>query len=44
MLNFCFSFMVFNRIYGNPMAEAEICLVDSGTTNTILRETQYFQT
>jgi peptide/histidine transporter 3/4 len=26
------------------MAEAEICLVDSGTTNTILRETRYFQT
>jgi hypothetical protein len=26
------------------MAEAEICLVDIGTTNTILRETRYFQT
>ena len=26
------------------MAEAEICLVDNGTTNTILRETKYFQT
>ena len=26
------------------MAEAEICLIDSGTTNTILRETKYFQT
>jgi hypothetical protein len=26
------------------MAEAEICLVDSGTTNTILRETRHFQT
>jgi peptide/histidine transporter 3/4 len=26
------------------MAEAKICLVDSGTTNTILRETRYFQT
>ena len=26
------------------MAEAEIYLVDSGTTNTILRETRYFQT
>ena len=26
------------------MAEAEICLVDSGTTNMILRETKYFQT
>jgi hypothetical protein len=26
------------------MAEAEICLVDSGTTNTIIRETRYFQT
>jgi peptide/histidine transporter 3/4 len=26
------------------MAEAEICLVDNGTTNTILRETRYFQT
>jgi hypothetical protein len=26
------------------MAEVEICLVDSGTTNTILRETRYFQT
>jgi peptide/histidine transporter 3/4 len=26
------------------MAEAEICLVDSGTTSTILRETRYFQT
>jgi peptide/histidine transporter 3/4 len=25
------------------MAEAEICLVDNGTTNTILRETRYFQ-
>jgi hypothetical protein len=29
---------------GIPMAEEEICLVDSGTTNTILRETRYFQT
>jgi hypothetical protein len=27
----------------NPMEE-EICLVDSYTTNTILRETKYFQT
>jgi Tfp pilus assembly protein PilV len=26
------------------MAGADICLVDSGTTNTILRETRYFQT
>ena len=26
------------------MAEAKICLVDSGTTNMILRETKYFQT
>jgi hypothetical protein len=26
------------------MAEAELCLVDSGTTNTILRDTRYFQT
>jgi hypothetical protein len=26
------------------MAEAKICLVDSGTTNTIPRETRYFQT
>jgi peptide/histidine transporter 3/4 len=26
------------------MAEAEIYLVDNGTTNTILRETRYFQT
>jgi hypothetical protein len=26
------------------MAEAEICLVNSGTTNTIIRETRYFQT
>ena len=44
MLNFYFSFMVFNRICGNPMVEAEICLVDSGTTNTIRRETKNFQT
>jgi hypothetical protein len=44
MLNFYFSFMVFSKICGNPMAEAEICLVDSGTTNTILRETKYFHT
>ena len=36
--------MVFDRISGNLMAEVEICLVDSGTTNTILRETKYFQT
>jgi peptide/histidine transporter 3/4 len=35
--------MVFNRTCGNWMAEAEIFLVDSGTTNTILRETRYFQ-
>jgi hypothetical protein len=28
---------------GNPMEE-EICLVDSYTTNTILREAKYFQT
>jgi hypothetical protein len=27
----------------NPMVE-EMCLVDSCTTNTILRETKYFQT
>jgi hypothetical protein len=27
----------------NPMEE-EICLVDSGTTNSILREIKYFQT
>ena len=27
-----------------PMAVAKICLVDSGTTNMILRETKYFQT
>ena len=26
------------------MAEVEICLVDRGTTNTILREIRYFQT
>jgi peptide/histidine transporter 3/4 len=25
------------------MAEAKVCLVDSGTTNTILRETRYLQ-
>jgi hypothetical protein len=36
--------MVFNKAYGNRMAEAELCLVDSRTTNTILRETRYFQT
>ena len=36
--------MVFNRTCGDPMAKTEICLVDSGTTNTILRETRYFQT
>ena len=24
--------------------EEELCLVDSGTTNSILRETKYFQT
>ena len=27
----------------DPMDE-ELCLVDSGTTNSILRETKYFQT
>jgi len=43
-VKFLFPFMVFNRACGDPMAEAEICLVDSGTTNTILRETRYFQT
>lgn len=26
------------------MVEEEICLVDSGTTNTILREIRYFHT
>jgi hypothetical protein len=26
----------------NPMEE-ELCIVDSGTTNTILREMKYFQ-
>jgi hypothetical protein len=36
--------MVFNRACGNCIAKAEICLVDNGTTNTILRETKYFQT
>ena len=43
-VKFLFSFMVFNRAYGNPMAEAEIFLVDSGTTKRIPRETRYFQT
>ena len=43
-VKFLFPFMVFNRACGDPMAEAEICLVDSGTTNTILRETRYFWT
>jgi hypothetical protein len=38
MLNTCFIIMVFNRAYGKRMAEADICLVDSGTTNTILRK------
>ena len=36
--------MVFNRVCGDPMAEAELCLIDSGTTNTILRDTRYFHT
>jgi peptide/histidine transporter 3/4 len=36
--------MIFNRACGNLMAEVRICLVDSGTTNLILRETRYFQT
>ena len=26
------------------MEEEEICLIDSATTNTVLRETKYFQT
>ena len=28
----------------DPMEEEEICLIDSATTNTVLRETKYFQT
>nr|CAD39881.2 OSJNBb0067G11.4 [Oryza sativa Japonica Group]CAE05263.2 OSJNBb0115I09.25 [Oryza sativa Japonica Group] len=32
------------KLCGNPMAEEDICLVDSATTNTILRETRYFHT
>jgi hypothetical protein len=36
--------IIFGRLHGSPMAEVEICLVDSGTTNTILRETKYFHT
>jgi hypothetical protein len=34
----------FSYLMGAQMAEAEICLVNSGTTNTISRETRYFQT
>jgi hypothetical protein len=29
---------------GIDLMEEEVCLVDSGTTNSILRETKYFQT
>jgi len=29
---------------GVNLMEEELCLVDSGTTNSILRETKYFQT
>ena len=29
---------------GNNPKEEELCLVDSCTTNSILRETKYFQT
>ena len=36
--------MMVDRNCGDPLAEAEICLVDSGTTNTILRETRCFHT
>jgi hypothetical protein len=32
------------RSYGESLIEEEICLVDSCTTNSILRETKYFQT
>ena len=28
---------------GVDLMEGELCLVDSGTTNSILRETKYFQ-
>jgi hypothetical protein len=32
------------EILGNNPMEEELCLVDSATTNIILRETKYFQT
>ena len=31
-------------LYGNNPMEEELCLVDSATTNSILRELKYFQT
>ena len=30
--------------YGDNLMEEELCLVDSGTTNSISREIKYFQT
>jgi peptide/histidine transporter 3/4 len=43
-ISFSFIFSIFIDCTGvNPMDE-EMCLVDSGTTNSILREIKYFQT
>jgi len=40
-ISFCTLFSIFHRF--NPIDE-KICLVDSGTTNSILRKIKYFQT
>jgi hypothetical protein len=37
-------FYLYTVSMGVNLMEEEVCLVDSGTTNSILRETNYFQT
>ena len=36
--------MFYIVLYGDNPMEEELCLVDSGATNSILREMKYFQT
>ena len=37
-------FLTYIDLTGVNLMEEDLCLVDSGTTNSILRETKYFQT
>ena len=37
-------FLTYIDLTGVNLMEEDLCLVDSGTTNSILRETKYFHT